>query len=183
VIPCEGWARELWFDQTSLPWVNPSPNMRSLNAAALYPGVGFLEFCAVSVGRGTDRPFELFGAPYLDDRRFAAEMNAANLPGVRFMPARFTPTASVFANQECRGVQIVVTGRDGFNAIDVGLELARALQKLAAGNWKPEKAARLLFHPATLQGILELREVSALHALWVPAREEFAKRRQKFLLY
>jgi uncharacterized protein YbbC (DUF1343 family)/CubicO group peptidase (beta-lactamase class C family) len=183
VIPCEGWSRELWFDQTSLPWVNPSPNMRSLHAAALYPGVGFLEFCAVSVGRGTDRPFEVFGAPYLDDRRFAAELNAAGLLGVRFIPARFTPTASVFANQECKGVHIIVTARDSLNAVDVGLELARALQRQAAGSWKPEKAARLLFHPATLQGIQELRQVSALHALWVPAREAFAKRRENFLLY
>ncbi len=183
VIPCEGWSRELWFDQTSLPWVNPSPNMRSLNAAALYPGVGFLEFCAVSVGRGTDRPFEVFGAPYLDDRKLAAEMNAANLPGVRFMPVRFTPTASVFANKECKGVQIIVTDRNNLNCVDVGVELGRALQRLASGSWNPEKAARLLFHPATLAGIQEVKELSALHALWVPAREEFAKRREKFLLY
>lgn len=183
VIPCEGWSRDLWFDQTALPWIHPSPNMRSLYAAALYSGVGMLEFCAVSVGRGTDRPFEVFGAPYLDDLKFAAEMNAAGLSGVKFMPARFTPTASVFANQECRGVHIVVTDRHSLNAVDVGLALGRALQKQAADQWKPEKAARLLFHPATLEGIKELREISTLKAAWVGPREEFAKRRVKFLIY
>jgi uncharacterized protein YbbC (DUF1343 family)/CubicO group peptidase (beta-lactamase class C family) len=183
VIRCEGWKRDQWFDQTNLPWINPSPNMRSLYAAALYPGVGMLEFCAVSVGRGTDRPFELFGAPYLDDLRFAAEMNAANLPGVKFMPARFTPSASVHANKECKGVQIVVTNRDALNAVDVGIELGRALQKFAAGSWQPEKAVRLLFHPATLKGMQEMRDLSAIKAQWVEAREAFAPRRARFLLY
>jgi uncharacterized protein YbbC (DUF1343 family)/CubicO group peptidase (beta-lactamase class C family) len=183
VIPCENWTRTAWFDQTGLPWVNPSPNMRSLNAAALYPGVGVLEFCNVSVGRGTDRPFEVFGAPYLDDLRFAAEMNAANLTGVRFMPARFTPTASIHANKECKGVQIIVTDRGNLNAVDVGLELGRALQRHAANSWNPEKSSRLLFHPATLKAIQQLQDVTAIHALWVEKREEFAKRREKFLIY
>ena len=183
IIPCEGWSRALWFDQTGLPWVNPSPNMRSLNAAALYSGVGVLEFCNVSVGRGTDRPFEVFGAPYLDDRKLAADMNAANLPGVRFMPAQFTPNASVFAGKECKGVQIIVTDRGNLNAVDVGIELGRALQRQAGSSWQSEKAARLLFHPATLNGIREQRELTAIHALWVEAREAFAKRREKFLIY
>ncbi|MEA3212188.1 MAG: hypothetical protein QOE70_5245 [Chthoniobacter sp.] len=114
-IPCEGWTRDLWWDQTGLPWVNPSPNMRSLTAATLYPGVGLVEFCSVSVGRGTDRPFELVGAPYIDDRAFAAALNAEQLPGVRFIPTRFTPASSVFAGQDCGGVQILITDRDSLN--------------------------------------------------------------------
>src|SRR5690606_24404941 len=97
VIPVEDWSPESWFDATDLPWTNPSPNMRSLTAATLYPGVGLLEFCRVSVGRGTGTPFEVLGAPYIDDRQLAAELNASGLPGLRFIPVRFTPTGSVFA--------------------------------------------------------------------------------------
>src|SRR5437016_1888341 len=98
VVPVEGWTREFWFDQTELPWTNPSPNMRNLTEAILYPGVGLLE-SAVSVGRGTDTPFEVVGAPYLDDVKLAAELNRAGLPGVRFVQIRFTPMASVFYDE------------------------------------------------------------------------------------
>ena len=95
VVPVQGWQRGQWLDETGLPWQNPSPNMRGLNAALLYPGIGLLEF-AISVGRGTDTPFEVVGAPFLDDRRLASELNQLGLAGVRFLPVRFTPTASVF---------------------------------------------------------------------------------------
>ena len=103
MIRCEGWRRDLWFDATGLPWSNPSPNMRSLTAATLYPGIGLLEF-SVSVGRGTDRPFEVVGTPYVDDLRLSHEMNALGLPGIRFLPVRFTPKASIFSGEPCRGV-------------------------------------------------------------------------------
>ena len=103
VVSCEGWQREEWYDKGGLLWTNPSPNMRRLDAAALYPGVGLLEMTNVSVGRGTDTPFEIFGAPYLDARDFAAALNAEALPGVRFVPVQFTPRASVFAGELCPG--------------------------------------------------------------------------------
>ena len=183
VIPCEGWSRAQWFDETSLPWTNPSPNMRSLTAAALYPGVGLLEYCNVSVGRGTDRPFEFFGAPYINDRRFAAELEAAKLPGVRFVAVRFTPSASVFSGKECGGVEIIVTDRRSMNAVDVGIELARALQRLHSSEWKGERLAKLLAHPATLDAIRATRELPAIHTGWLAAREEFARRRAKYLIY
>jgi uncharacterized protein YbbC (DUF1343 family)/CubicO group peptidase (beta-lactamase class C family) len=183
VIPCEGWTRDLWWDQTGLPWVNPSPNMRSLTAATLYPGVGLIEFCNVSVGRGTDRPFELVGAPYIDDRAFAAALNAEQLPGVRFIPTRFTPTGSVFAGKDCGGVQILITDRDSLNPVDVGLALARTLQRQHSAEWKGAQLAKLLVHPATEAGVRELREINALKAAWLPARETFAERRRKVLLY
>src|SRR5690606_31486281 len=109
VIPLKGWDREMLFDQTMLPWTNPSPNMRSLTQAILYPGVGLLETTALSVGRGTDTPFEVIGAPYIDDLKLAAELNNADLEGVRFIPIRFTPDASVFKDKECRGVNIILT--------------------------------------------------------------------------
>jgi len=181
VISCEGWSRNVWFDETTLPWVNPSPNMRSLTAAALYPGIGLLEFCNISVGRGTDRPFEYVGAPFVNDRELAAALDAMALPGVRFIPVRFTPTASVFANKECGGVQIVVTDRKALNAVDVGMEIARALQNQAGKDWKAEKLATLLLHPATVQGILAMHDLSALKTSWVEKREAFAARRQKYL--
>ena len=181
VIPCEGWTRGLWFDETSLPWVNPSPNMRSLTAAALYPGVGLLEYGNVSVGRGTDRPFELVGAPYLDDAKLAATLNAASLTGVRFLPVHFTPTTSTFAGKDCGGVQILVLDRRSLNAVDVGLEIARALQAQAPKEWHGEKLATLLVHPATVAGVLEQRDLTALKTGWVEKREDFATRRVKYL--
>ncbi len=183
VIRCEGWHRDQWFDQTTQPWVNPSPNMRSLTAAALYPGVGLIEFCNVSVGRGTDRPFELVGAPYVDDRRFAAEMNAAGLAGVQFTAVRFTPTASVFVGKECGGVSITVTDRRSMSAVDIGIELARTLQRLHQKEWQGTKLAKLLVHPATAAGIAEMKPLSAIHESWLPARETFQQRREKVMLY
>ena len=181
VVSCEGWTRGLWFDETTLPWVNPSPNMRSLTAAALYPGIGVLEFCNISVGRGTDRPFEYVGAPYLNDRNLANLLNAANLSGVRFLPVHFTPTASVFASKECSGVQILVLDRRTMNAVDVGLEIARALQSESGKEWQAEKLTKLLVHPATLKGILDQRDLSAIKTAWVDQREAFAVRRLKYL--
>ena len=183
VIPCEGWRRELWLDQTALPWVNPSPNMRSLTAAALYPGVGLIEFCNVSVGRGTDRPFENVGAPYVDDRRFAAELNAAGLAGVHFTPVRFTPSASVFAGKECGGVSITITDRRSLNAVDLGIELARAFQRLHAKEWKGANLAKLLMHPATSAAVESLKPLSTIHESWLPAREAFSLRRKRVLIY
>jgi uncharacterized protein YbbC (DUF1343 family)/CubicO group peptidase (beta-lactamase class C family) len=183
VVPCEGWTRDAWFDSTSLPWVNPSPNMRSLTAATLYPGVGLLEFCPVSVGRGTERPFELLGAPYLDERALAAALSAAELPGVRFIPVKFTPTASVFAGKECRGVQIVVTHRDACSPLDLGIVLATALHRLHPAEVQIEKMARLLAHPATLAAIQRGEALDEIKALWAPEREKFATRRERYLLY
>ena len=183
VIPCEGWTRDLWWDQTGLPWVSPSPNMRSLTAATLYPGVGLIEFCNVSVGRGTDRPFELAGAPYIDDRAFAAALNAEQLPGVRFIPTRFTPTGHLFSGKDCGGVQIIVTDRDSLNPVEVGLALARTLQRQHPAEWNGAQLARLLVHPATEAAVRDLREIGAMKAAWLPARESFAERRRKVLIY
>jgi uncharacterized protein YbbC (DUF1343 family)/CubicO group peptidase (beta-lactamase class C family) len=183
VIQCEGWSRALWFDETGLPWVNPSPNMRSLPSAALYPGVGLLEFSNLSVGRGTDRPFEIVGAPYIDDARLAAELSAADLPGVSFTALRFTPREYIFAGKECGGVAITLTDRRSCNAVDVGIEIARALQKLHPKEWGIDKLSKLLVHPASEKGVAELSPLSAIHQSWIQPRESFAKRRSAFLLY
>jgi uncharacterized protein YbbC (DUF1343 family) len=183
VVPCEGWTREMWCDGAALPWVNPSPNMRSLTAATLYAGVGLLEFCQVSVGRGTERPFEFLGAPYVDELALTATLAAAELPGVRFIPVRFTPATSVFAGKECRGVQIVVTHRDVFSPLDLGMVLATALHRAHPAEVQIEKMARLLAHPPTLAAIQRGESLETIKALWAAEREKFQAKRAAHLLY
>jgi uncharacterized protein YbbC (DUF1343 family)/CubicO group peptidase (beta-lactamase class C family) len=182
VIPVEGWARELWFDQTELPWTNPSPNMRNLTEATLYPGVGLLE-SAVSVGRGTDTPFEIVGAPYIDDLKLAAELNRAVLPGIRFVPIRFTPKASVFQDKSCAGVNIVITDRDALNAVDVGITLASTLQRLYPNEFALDKVQHLLQYPPAIEAIKAGKSLAAIKQSWTSDLEEFKKRREKFLIY
>ena len=154
VIPLQGWKRADFFDRTGLLWINPSPNMRSLTEAILYPGIGLLETTNVSVGRGTDTPFEVIGAPWLDGRRLAAELNQAGLPGVCFVPIRFSPTASTHAGQACGGVNVVITDRSQFEPLRTGLEIARRLHALYGDQWKVSAYDRLLGNAATLEALI-----------------------------
>jgi len=182
VIPLENWRRDLWLDQTGQPWVNPSPNMRNLTEAALYPGIGLLE-SAVSVGRGTDTPFEVVGAPYVDDRVFARELNALGLPGVRFVPIQFTPSASTHQGRLCQGVYVLLTDREECRVVDVGIAIAETLARLYPKDFPAAKIAPLLLDDATLraiQGGLPLREI---HALWEKDLAAFMRVRAKYLLY
>jgi uncharacterized protein YbbC (DUF1343 family)/CubicO group peptidase (beta-lactamase class C family) len=183
VIKAENWSRGAWFDQTGLPWVNPSPNMRSLTQAALYPGVGLLEFCAVSVGRGTDTPFEVLGAPYISAERLATELSRAGLPGVSFVPVRFKPNASKFKDQECGGVNIVLLDRDTCRVVDVALLMATTLHRLYPKEFDLPKMERLLTHPATLEAIRAGRTITQIRQLWGDDLTKFEARREKFLLY
>ncbi|MCX6902522.1 MAG: DUF1343 domain-containing protein [Verrucomicrobia bacterium] len=182
VIPLEGWSRRMWFDETGLSWINPSPNMRSLPAATLYPGVGLLEF-SISVGRGTDTPFELVGAPYIDGEKLAAEMNAASLPGVRFQPARFTPTASIFKGKECGGVSILLTNREECLAVDVGLALALNLQRLYPDDFNLEKVNVLLQDLIAIDAIRAGRTRAEIKQEWKADLDLFKQRRGNYLLY
>ena len=150
VIKMEGWQRSMWFDQTNLTWINPSPNMRSLTEATLYPGVGLLETTNVSVGRGTDTPFEVLGAPWIHGDKLAEYLNQRGLPGVRFVALRFTPKSSVFKDVECGGVNIIVTARDRFRPITTGIEIAVALRTLYQGDWKIDSYLGLLSSPRIL---------------------------------
>ena len=183
VIPVAGWKRDQWFDQTALPWINPSPNMRSLTEAALYPGVGLLETTALSVGRGTDTPFELVGAPYIDDVGLAAELNAAGLSGVRFVPVRFTPNASVFKDQPCRGVNIILTDRDQCHAVDIGITIARILHRAHPKDWNLAKFDRLLGHPATIEAIRGGKTLAEIKQMWAEEIAQFQARRTPHLIY
>ena len=182
VIPLEGWRREMWFDETGLPWRHPSPNMRSLNAALLYPGVGLHE-SALSVGRGTDTPFEIVGAPYIDDLVLAAELNQAKLPGVRFVPIRFTPTYSTFKDQECGGAAIVVTDRDKLQAVDVGITIALTLQRLHPNDYALDKVQPLLRDKALIEAIKAHEPLASMKQSWAADLEQFKQRRARYLLY
>ena len=183
VIKMEGWRRGDYFDATALTWVNPSPNMRSLTQAVLYPGIGLLETTNISVGRGTDTPFEVVGAPWVDDARLAESLNRANLPGARFVPVRFTPKASKFAGEECRGVNIIITDRASFRPVAVGLEIAYYLNRLHSGVWKVEDYIRLLANRAVLAALKEGKTPSEIAAAWQAGLAEFARIRKKYLLY
>ncbi len=184
VIPMEGWARQQWFDETAQPWGNLSPNMRSLTEATLYAGVGVLEYCAVSVGRGTGTPFEILGAPYIHDLKLAFELNKLGLKGVRFVPIRFTPEDSVFKNQSCAGVNIILTDREHCDVVDIGLGIAKTLHR-----WYPEqfdrskKMDRLLLNKEVLKAIREDKSLEEIKKLYAKDLENFAKRREPFLLY
>jgi len=183
VIRCEGGSPLQWFDAVDQPWVNPSPNMRSLNAATLYPAVGLLEFCKLSVGRGTGTPFEVLGAPYIDDMKLAAALNQEAPSGVRFVPTRFTPDASVFAGVECRGVQLFVTNRDQFRSSELNLHLATTLHRLYGEKLDLPKMARLLGDQETLTAILDGKAPAEIRVISDRKLDDFQKRRRPFLLY
>lgn len=183
VIPVRNWTPAQWFDQTKLPWVNPSPNMRTLAAATLYPGVGLLEFCKLSVGRGTPTPFEVLGAPYVEERPLSEELNRAGLAGVRFEPIRFTPEASVFAGKECHGVRVVLTDRNAFRAADLGITLATVLHRRHGDALQLDKMQRLLVNAEVLSAIHSGQPLDAIRALWLPQVARFEERRQPHLLY
>jgi len=183
VIACEGWGREAAFDATGLEWVNPSPNMRSLTEAFLYPGIGLLEFTNLSVGRGTDTPFEVIGAPWLDGRALAAALAARRIPGVGFVPVRFTPSASTFKGEPCSGVNIAITERAAFDPVRVGLEIAVALRRLHPAEWRPEKLATLLLNRGTLESLMTGDDADAVLATARAGLDDFARRRMPHLLY
>jgi uncharacterized protein YbbC (DUF1343 family) len=182
VIEVERWKRDQWYDETGIPWSNPSPNMRNLKQAILYPGVGLLE-SAMSVGRGTDTPFEVVGAPYIDDVRLAEELNRAELPGVSFVPIRFTPTYSVHKGTNCGGVYIMLNDRDVCNVVDAGLLIAKTLYRWYPQQFNPERIKHLLLHPSTLDAIKADKSLADIRASWAIDLEEFQKRREQFLIY
>lgn len=184
VVQIENWTHDTWFDETGLPWTNPSPNMRSMNAATLYTGICLLESCKISMGRGTDTPFEVFGAPYIDDVRFAWEMNQVKLPGVSFVPIRFTPaTGAKFGGKECGGVHVLVLDRNQCNSVDIGIVGAQILQRLYPKDFDIDSMKRLLGHEATLAALKTGKSLEEIKSIWQPDLEKFAKRREQFLIY
>lgn len=180
VIPVEGWRRDMLYDQTGLPWIHPSPNMRTLNAALLYPGIGLLEF-SVSVGRGTDTPFEVLGAPYVDDLRFSHELNKLGLPGVQFTPVRFMPTTSIFKGEACGGVRIAITNREALRPVEIGIAIACTLQRLYPNAFALEKVSTLLNHGESLKLIRSKTDWKKVVEGWAGETEAFEQRRKAFI--
>jgi uncharacterized protein YbbC (DUF1343 family)/CubicO group peptidase (beta-lactamase class C family) len=183
VVPMENWRREYLFDRTGLRWVNPSPNLRSPTEALLYPGVGLLETTNVSVGRGTDRPFEWIGAPWLDGRKLAAALAKQDLPGVRFVPCRQTPTASVFKDKECDGVQILADDWSRFRPVRTGVAIACELRRLYPDDWQVERYNTLLLNAAAFDGLKAGKTWQELEKAWQTELTRFRERRRPHLLY
>jgi uncharacterized protein YbbC (DUF1343 family)/CubicO group peptidase (beta-lactamase class C family) len=183
VIPARNWRRDDWFDGTGLAWINPSPNMRNLNQATLYPGIGAIEYSNVSVGRGTDQPFEQIGAPWIDGRALAEALNARHLPGVRFYPISFTPASSKYAKELCRGVFMVVTNRTALQPVRLGLEMAAALWRLHGDRYQMETTYRLLGSRQSLERVKAGEDPALVAAGWAAAEARWRQTRAKYLLY
>jgi uncharacterized protein YbbC (DUF1343 family)/CubicO group peptidase (beta-lactamase class C family) len=183
VVPMKNWVRDQWFDATGLPWVNPSPNMRNLIQAALYPGIGAIESTNVSVGRGTDTPFEQVGAPWIDGVTLSDALNKRGLPGIRFYPVTFTPVSSKYANEECRGVFMIVTDRAAIRPVRVGVEIASMLHKLYGAKYELEAAERLF---GSKDGIARIRagdDPAAIANSWAVGEARWRLLRNRYLLY
>jgi uncharacterized protein YbbC (DUF1343 family)/CubicO group peptidase (beta-lactamase class C family) len=183
VIPMQGWLRGDWFDSTGIVWINTSPNLRSVNEAELYTGVAIVEGTNVSVGRGTDTPFEVLGAPWIDPHTFSDYLNARLIPGVRFVPVTFTPVSGPYANQLCKGVNIIVTDRTVLDAPEMGIELAVALRKLYPDNWKIERMLALLANRQVYEAVVNGEDPRSIAQGWQDELEKFKEMRQKYLIY
>ncbi|WP_218081154.1 exo-beta-N-acetylmuramidase NamZ domain-containing protein [Anthocerotibacter panamensis] len=181
VIPMAGWRRDLWYDQTGLGWVNPSPNIRNLTEALLYPGIGTLEATNLSVGRGTATPFEVVGAPWIDGPRLSSQLNALSLSGVHFSPVTFTPSASTYRGQVCQGVHLEISDREHFEPIRTGIEIA--LQLRSYPQWEGAKFDRLLRNARFQEDFKAAASAQVLLAKYSMELEAFKIRRQNYLLY
>jgi uncharacterized protein YbbC (DUF1343 family)/CubicO group peptidase (beta-lactamase class C family) len=184
VIKMKNWERGDWFDSSSLTWVNPSPNMRSLNAALLYPGIAMLEANTnYSVGRGTDSPFEQIGADWIKGPQLAAALNERLVPGVRVYPTKFTPVSSNFQGQEIEGIRFVITDRESFDSTRLGIELASALQLLYPGKLDFDKCKGLIGNHAVIEGLKGQADALSLWLMMEDQAGKFLERRKAFLLY
>jgi uncharacterized protein YbbC (DUF1343 family) len=181
VVEMTGWNRDAWFDATGLPWVNPSPNIRNLNEALLYPGIAMLEYSTnYSVGRGTDAPFEQIGADWIRGTDLAKHLSERNIPGVRFNPVQFTPTSSNFNGKTVGGVRFVVTNREIFSSSQLGLALAAELGKLYPMKIRLEMNRNLIGSGGVMRALAAGEDATAAANAGI---QEFLELRQKFLLY
>jgi uncharacterized protein YbbC (DUF1343 family) len=183
VVAMKDWRRSETYDQTGLRWIPPSPNLRTLNAAFLYPGIEILQSSGVSVGRGTDTPFELLGAPWIQAAELAAELNRRAVPGVRFQAALFTPDNGLYKGQYCQGVSIAITNRAELNSMRMGLDIAAALHRLYPQQFHLEKTIELLGSQATLERLEHGDDPARIIAGWSDDLDKFRATRAKYLLY
>jgi uncharacterized protein YbbC (DUF1343 family) len=183
VVTMRGWRRETYWDETGLPWVNPSPNLRSVDEAVLYPAIGLLEATNLAVGRGTDAPFERLGAPWIDGGALATALSAEGLDGVVFTPEDFTPDADRYAGRLCHGVHVTVRDRTRFEPVQAGLAIARVLRRLYRREWEFAKVDRLLVHPEALTAIDAGVPLASVVQTYRAELAAFMTKREKYLLY
>jgi uncharacterized protein YbbC (DUF1343 family) len=185
VIGLRGWRRAMWHDETHLPWVLPSPNMPTLSAATVYPGMCLIEGTNLSIGRGTTLPFEIVGAPWIDAHALGAAMNALKLDGVRFRPLSFVPSANKFANEDCFGVQVHVIDRDNFRPVLMTLHLIQTIRQMYSNKfgWNVAGFNRLIGDASAREKIDQGIAPASIVAAWTTGQIEFNRAREKYLLY
>ncbi len=183
VIQVEGWRRSQFLDETGLPWVSPSPAMRSLVQAIVYPGVCLLESRQVSVGRGTDTPFQIIGAPWINGLELADSLNTRQIPGARFLARRFRPSASLFKDQDCDGVEVLLTDRNALDSVALGIELLSAVLKLHPGKFDLDGIMRLLGNDATAARLKAGEDPRQIVESWQADLAAFRQLRSRYLLY
>ncbi|MHC4324958.1 MAG: exo-beta-N-acetylmuramidase NamZ family protein [Planctomycetota bacterium] len=185
VIPMEGWRRPMWYDRTSLRFINPSPNMPDLETAAVYPGLCLLEGTNVSEGRGTTMPFRQFGAPWIDSKLLAGRLNALKLPEMRFEPVSFTPASSKYKGIECQGVRILVTDRDRLTPYSSGVRIVNEICRMYPDKfeWKAAHFDRLCGTSKIRTAITSNSSIDILQNKWRKELESFLKIRARYLIY
>src|SRR5258708_17561372 len=183
VIAMKNWHRNYFYESTGLRWIPPSPNLRTTKGSIVYPGLEILQNAGVSVGRGTETPFEQFGAPWMDGEKVASALNAAHLPGLRFTVQPFIPVSGLYAGKRCNGVGIKIGDRGAVRSMRMGLEIAPLLQKMYPQNFDVSKTIVLLGNAETVQELRDGKAVSGMIASWQPALSEFEKSRRKYFLY
>jgi uncharacterized protein YbbC (DUF1343 family) len=183
VIKMLGYKRTDWYDETGLQWINPSPNLRTLTEAILYPGVAMVEGANVSVGRGTSRPFELFGAPWVNEKELASYLNGRNIQGVRFIPIDFISSNNPFREEWCHGVRIILVDRKVLDSAALGVEIASALYKLYPDRFLLDKILPMVGSRSVLQAIKEGQDPNSIVLSWQEPLEQFLRIRSKYLLY
>uniref|UniRef100_E6QKK3 Uncharacterized protein n=1 Tax=mine drainage metagenome TaxID=410659 RepID=E6QKK3_9ZZZZ len=183
VVPMQGWLRGDWFDSTGQLWTNPSPNLRNLTEETLYPGIGLIEGSNISVGRGTDTPFELLGAPWINPNGLSDALNARQIPGVRFLPTRFTPSDSNYKGLLCGGVQLLLTDRFSLDAPELGIEIASTLHRLYPDQYKLDDLDALLRSKSTLQALKAGQDPRRIAEQWQDRLDQFQNQRKPYLLY
>jgi uncharacterized protein YbbC (DUF1343 family)/CubicO group peptidase (beta-lactamase class C family) len=183
VIKMVGYKRTFWFDETGLQWVNPSPNIRSLKEAVLYPGVALIEGANVSVGRGTETPFEIFGAPWIHAKKIAEYLTQRQISGIRFIPADFTPKSSTYKNRRCHGVRVVLHNRNALDSPALGIEIASALHQLYPKDFQLDKTLPLIGSRKVLQSINKGLDPRQIANEWQQALDEFRNIRAHYMIY
>lgn len=187
VVKMEGWDRSMYFDQTGLLWLNPSPNMKTLNGAILYPGLGAGETTSISCGRGTDRPFEMYGAPYMDGEKLAANLNARNIPGIRFVPFPHTPTAPYHQHKDklCQGIFAIILDRDELDSVRAGLHMVQAMHELFPADFRAHGGFKTSWGNDRIWGMLTEQKMTPEQILEAHQEEmdAFLAVRKKYLMY